>query len=315
MTNEDAADILDFLSVGCDPSTGDTLKPDSVIFQDVVIEALQAGARALRCVRTTNQPSPKPVRTTTRPPLKPVPPDHPLHGRRYQDATLMDIVDDIKSSHPDHIVFVQCGYFLEVYGEDAVVCSEIFGWKIAGGNSRFEEHTGVPAGAFRFKQRLEDDGLSYVLVGQGDPSERLVIEVFTAGEVFPDSGPYQHPETILAFADLNALDAYRDKPSRPARKSDQSSRSIEYEEFELTPQQEAMYLQLKQWRSKKAQEEGIPVYVISHNSVMKRMVILPVTCTADLLTIKGFGEKRTLKYGEEILAVFSQTIGQDDNIP
>jgi superfamily II DNA helicase RecQ len=135
-------------------------------------------------------------------------------------------------------------------------------------------------------------------------------------KVFPDNSPYQHPETIRAlFAALRVLDAYRDKPSRPSRKSDQSLSTIEHEEFELTPQQEDIYLQLKLWRSKKAQEEGIPSYVIAHNSVMKRMVVLPVTCTADLLTIKGFGEKRTRKYGEEILAVFDHTIAQDENTP
>lgn len=136
------------------------------------------------------------------------------------------------------------------------------------------------------------------------------------GEVFPDNSPYQHPETIRAlFAALSALDAYRDKPSRPARNRDQSSRPIEDEEIKLTPQQDAIYERLKQWRNKKAHEEGLASFMILRNSQMKRMVALPVTCTADLLTITGFGEKRMQKYGVEILAVVTQTIGQDEKTP
>lgn len=133
------------------------------------------------------------------------------------------------------------------------------------------------------------------------------------GEVFPDNSPYKHPETIRAlFAALSTLDAHRDKPIRPARNKDKSSSSIEDEEIELTPQQEAIYEQLKLWRSKKAHEEGFASYMIMHNSQMKRMAALPITSTDDLLTIKGFGEKRTQKYGAEILAVVAQAIGQDE---
>jgi hypothetical protein len=191
MENIAAAAILDVLSSGRDPSTGEVLSPDSVLLQDVVVEALQAGARALRNVQTTNlqpiksvqttsSPPTKPIRTTNPPPPKTVATDRPLHDRRYQGTNQMEIVEDIKSSHPDHIVFIHSGYMWLVYGRDAVVCSEIFGWKITSANSRFGEHTGVPINSIRFKQRLKDDGLSYVLVANGDPGERLVVEVFTA---------------------------------------------------------------------------------------------------------------------------------------
>ena len=127
------------------------------------------------------------------------------------------------------------------------------------------------------------------------------------GEVFPDNSPYQHPETIRAlFTALSTLDAHREKPIRPVSNE---------EEIELTPQQKITSEQLKQWRSKKAHEEGFASFMILHNSQMKRMVALPVTCTADLLTIKGFGEKRTQKYGEEILAIVTQAIDHNEKTP
>lgn len=133
------------------------------------------------------------------------------------------------------------------------------------------------------------------------------------GEVFPDNSPYQHPETIRAlFTALSTLDAHRNKPSRPTRNTDQSTPSIKDKEIELTPQQEIIYEQLKEWRSKKAHEEGLASYMILHNSQMKQIVAMPITCTDDLLTIKSFGEKRTQKYGAEILVVVTQAIGQDE---
>lgn len=134
------------------------------------------------------------------------------------------------------------------------------------------------------------------------------------GEAFHDDSPYQHPETIRAlFTALSTLDAYRDMASRHARNWDHPSSPAEHEEIELTPQQEEIYERLRQWRSKKAHDEGFASFMILHNSQMKQMVALPVTCTADLLTIKGFGEKRTKKYGDEILAVVNRATDQSEN--
>lgn len=110
MENIAAAAILDVLSSGRDPSTGKVLSPDSVLLQDVVVKALQAGARALRSIQATNCKPSKPVqtaspqlqkiaRTTSRPPTEPVPSDHPLYDRRYQGASPMEIVIDTTPKH------------------------------------------------------------------------------------------------------------------------------------------------------------------------------------------------------------------------
>jgi hypothetical protein len=41
--------------------------------------------------------------------------------------TKMHIENKVK--FPNHIIFIQCGSFFEVYDDDALTCSEIFGWK------------------------------------------------------------------------------------------------------------------------------------------------------------------------------------------
>jgi superfamily II DNA helicase RecQ len=71
----------------------------------------------------------------------------------------------------------------------------------------------------------------------------------------------------------------------------------------LSPDEERVYQELKRWRNERATQEGIPPYMIAHNAWLEAMVKLPVQTKDDLLRIKGFGERRTQKYGDEILSV------------
>lgn len=71
----------------------------------------------------------------------------------------------------------------------------------------------------------------------------------------------------------------------------------------LSPDEELVYQKLKRWRNERAMQEGIPPYMIAHNAWLTAMVKLPVQTKDDLLRIKGFGERRTQKYGDEILGV------------
>lgn len=112
---------------------------------------------------------------------------HPLHERRFFGDKPAEIVAYIKSDFPNHIVFIQNGYFWETYDEDARICSSIFGWKVAdrGLNGVF---TGVPTNARKFIQRLQEMGVSFVFVKQAEyPSptkevERIVSDLFTGPE-------------------------------------------------------------------------------------------------------------------------------------
>jgi superfamily II DNA helicase RecQ len=71
----------------------------------------------------------------------------------------------------------------------------------------------------------------------------------------------------------------------------------------LSAEEEQVFVRLKRWRNERAMQEGIPPYMIAHNAWLKAMVRLPVQTKDDLLRIKGFGERRTQKFGDEILAV------------
>lgn len=71
----------------------------------------------------------------------------------------------------------------------------------------------------------------------------------------------------------------------------------------LTPEQEDKFNLLKQWRNERANQDGLPPYMIAQNESLMQIAASRVETIEDFLRIKGFGEKRAQKYGEEILNI------------
>ena len=88
----------------------------------------------------------------------------------------------MKIQYPNHIIFVQNGYFFEIYEKDAKICSELFQWKIA--KDRSYEYTGVPINAHKFKEKLQNINQSYIIVKQEDKENnpktinRSIVEIY-----------------------------------------------------------------------------------------------------------------------------------------
>lgn len=60
---------------------------------------------------------------------------------------------------------------------------------------------------------------------------------------------------------------------------------------------------LQQWRSDRFKADNVPAFTIMHQSTLMQIAaVIPVT-KRELLSIKGFGEARFRKYGEEILTI------------
>lgn len=72
------------------------------------------------------------------------------------------------------------------------------------------------------------------------------------------------------------------------------------EEAHLTDAGKICYKQLKAWRKEKAEQEGIPPYVIASNSHLVEIVKKEMTTMEALKEIQGFGKKKLEKYGKEI---------------
>ncbi|MEO5327038.1 MAG: HRDC domain-containing protein [Magnetococcus sp. THC-1_WYH] len=71
-----------------------------------------------------------------------------------------------------------------------------------------------------------------------------------------------------------------------------------------------MFNTLREWRAKKAREEGVPPYFVCTNKQLAEIVRLKPENMAALAKVDGFGEGRLKKYGQEILAALGANIPQ-----
>lgn len=64
--------------------------------------------------------------------------------------------------------------------------------------------------------------------------------------------------------------------------------------------------QLKNWRSEKVNKTGLPLYMIIPNSAIDEIARFKPQTKNDLLNIKGMGEMKVAKYGDEIMRILWQ---------
>ncbi|MGI8640974.1 MAG: HRDC domain-containing protein, partial [Pyrinomonadaceae bacterium] len=74
----------------------------------------------------------------------------------------------------------------------------------------------------------------------------------------------------------------------------------------LSPEEEITYNALREWRNERASHDGVPPYLIAQNDSLMQIAKLQVGTKEEILQIKGFGEKRTDKYGDEILNILNR---------
>ena len=68
---------------------------------------------------------------------------------------------------------------------------------------------------------------------------------------------------------------------------------------------------LQEWRSARFKQDNVPAYTIMHQSTLMEIATYVPKTKKELLAIKGFGEVKFLKYGEEILKItadYSSTV-------
>jgi translin len=82
--------------------------------------------------------------------------------------------------------------------------------------------------------------------------------------------------------------------------------SVTHVEPQLDNKEQEIYQALDAWRSRKANEENLPSYIIAKNSWLTQLIKLRPRTVKDLNAIKGFGERRINKYGKEIITIINQ---------
>ena len=76
-------------------------------------------------------------------------------------------------------------------------------------------------------------------------------------------------------------------------------------ENDLTEREQLIYRNLKQWRSEKAAELGFKNFMICHNSELLNISIQKPESINQLRKIKGFGEIKSDKYGDDIISLLN----------
>jgi ATP-dependent DNA helicase RecQ len=83
------------------------------------------------------------------------------------------------------------------------------------------------------------------------------------------------------------------KPGRTARTASAAA--------ELSAAAAAIFEQLRAWRAATAKEQGVPAYVIFHDSTLRQIAAEPPATLAQLGTVSGVGETKLARYGQQIL--------------
>lgn len=93
--------------------------------------------------------------------------------------------------------------------------------------------------------------------------------------------------------------------TKPFTEKSAKAETLAPESITLTAEEESLYAALRDWRNERAASDGLPPYMIAHNDSLMLMAKQRVKTLEELPNIKGFGEKRMQKFGEEILQIIA----------
>ncbi|MEO5905126.1 MAG: HRDC domain-containing protein [Saprospiraceae bacterium] len=93
------------------------------------------------------------------------------------------------------------------------------------------------------------------------------------------------------------------KPKKPAYKEPEKL-SVEAD-VELSADEQEIVSALKQWRRDKALTANLPEYIICHNADLIAVSKLKPRSMEELSRVKGFGDLKVAKYGDDIMSVLN----------
>ncbi len=66
-----------------------------------------------------------------------------------------------------------------------------------------------------------------------------------------------------------------------------------------------VYAALKRWRLERAKADGVPAYVVFHNSTLAEVAARRPTTLNELASVPGIGPTKLERYGEDVMAAIS----------
>lgn len=152
-----------------------------------------------------------------------------------------------------------------------------------------------------FKIHLRDDAPD-----SGEAKLNKFLETIAVRQTFAAVVADEYWSILVFYEDASGGAQVQDDFPAPATARQSAAKPTETEKpapLSLTPEQENKFNLLKHWRNTRANEDGLPPYMIAQNESLMQIAAADIETIEDFLDIKGFGEKRAQKYGEEILEI------------
>jgi ATP-dependent DNA helicase RecQ len=92
----------------------------------------------------------------------------------------------------------------------------------------------------------------------------------------------------------------RREPERTARPA-KTAKAAKAEATALPAEAAAVFDRLRAWRAAAAKEQGVPAYVIFHDSALREIATKMPSTLAELSAVNGVGETKLARYGQQIL--------------
>jgi len=91
--------------------------------------------------------------------------------------------------------------------------------------------------------------------------------------------------------------------ARPLPGAKPPSKRAKAARVDLEPAERALYDHLRAWRTVRAQADGVPPYVLFNNAQLAALAKRRPASLDELREIPGVGEKKSARYGEDLLEV------------
>jgi len=139
------------------------------------------------------------------------------------------------------------------------------------------------------KENLQQDEDKLNAFMQTVSVKKTATQVITSGQT-------SYWSIIVFYDDISTHETHHTPATEKKPPFDPSS---------LNGEERNRYEALRIWRADTAAKDNFPNYFIASNAQLGAIARLNPSANEELYTIKGFGEKKAAKYGDEIFAVLN----------
>jgi superfamily II DNA helicase RecQ len=111
---------------------------------------------------------------------------------------------------------------------------------------------------------------------------------------FVTAGQTNYWSILVFHDDISTLEA-----------SDSKTDRVAFDISTLTDEEKVRYEALRTWRGDLARQQALPSYIIASNAELAAIAKLNPSTIEELYKVKGMGDKKISKHGEEIIALMN----------